>query len=124
MTRMQPGTIPAAVGTARAAPQPLPVAAHRRGHGRDAPRAEAAPEPIRFRPPEPEPPEEPSRPRSRRWFVPASSRGMAYTLYSDRSIEAELPIGTVRFGSIAELQDHVMRTGTKPTSTSRTSARR
>lgn len=30
--------------------------------------------------------------------------GMAYTLYSDGSIEAELPQGTVRFGSIAELR--------------------
>jgi len=39
--------------------------------------------------------------------------GMAYTLYADGSIEAELPIGTVRFNSIAELQDHVMRTGTE-----------
>jgi hypothetical protein len=37
--------------------------------------------------------------------------GMAYTLYADGSIEAELPIGTVRFNSIAELQDHVTRTG-------------
>lgn len=39
--------------------------------------------------------------------------GMAYTLYADGSIEAELPIGTVRFGSIAELQEHVKRTGTE-----------
>lgn len=37
--------------------------------------------------------------------------GMAYTLYSDRSIEAELPAGTVRFGSIEELQEHVKRAG-------------
>ena len=37
--------------------------------------------------------------------------GMAYTLYADGSIEAELAIGTVRFNSIAELQDHVTRTG-------------
>jgi len=37
--------------------------------------------------------------------------GMAYTLYSDGSIEAELPIGTVRFNSLAELQEHVTRTG-------------
>jgi hypothetical protein len=37
--------------------------------------------------------------------------GMAYTLYADGSIEAELPIGTVRFASIDELQDHVNRTG-------------
>ena len=33
--------------------------------------------------------------------------GMAYTLYADGSIEAELPQGTVRFGSIAELRSHV-----------------
>jgi hypothetical protein len=37
--------------------------------------------------------------------------GMAYTLYTDGSIEAELPIGTVRFASIEELQDHVSQTG-------------
>jgi hypothetical protein len=37
--------------------------------------------------------------------------GMAYTLYTDGSIEAELGIGTVRFNSIADLQDHVTRTG-------------
>jgi len=37
--------------------------------------------------------------------------GMAYTLYADGSIEAELPIGTVRFASIEELQDHVNQTG-------------
>lgn len=37
--------------------------------------------------------------------------GMAYTLYSDRSIEAELPAGLVRFGSIEELQEHVRRAG-------------
>jgi hypothetical protein len=37
--------------------------------------------------------------------------GMAYTLYSDRSIEAELPAGTVRFNSLAELQEHVKRAG-------------
>ncbi len=32
---------------------------------------------------------------------------MAYTLYSDGSIEAELPQGTVRFGSIAELRGYL-----------------
>jgi hypothetical protein len=37
--------------------------------------------------------------------------GMAYTLYNDGSIEAELPIGTVRFASVEELQDHVSHTG-------------
>jgi hypothetical protein len=33
--------------------------------------------------------------------------GMAYTLYADGSIEAKLPTGTVRFGSIAELRAHI-----------------
>jgi hypothetical protein len=33
--------------------------------------------------------------------------GMAYTLYSDGSIEAQLPQGTLRFGSIAELRNHI-----------------
>jgi hypothetical protein len=36
--------------------------------------------------------------------------GMAYTLYSDGSIEAELPSGTVRFASIAELREHLAKT--------------
>ena len=33
--------------------------------------------------------------------------GMAYTLYSDGSIEADLPLGTLRFGSITELRNHI-----------------
>ncbi|MGB6538720.1 MAG: hypothetical protein WBF58_22485, partial [Xanthobacteraceae bacterium] len=33
--------------------------------------------------------------------------GMAYTLYSDGSIEAQLPGGTLRFDSIAELRNHI-----------------
>ena len=33
--------------------------------------------------------------------------GMAYTLYSDGSIEAQLPQGMLRFGSIAELRTHI-----------------
>jgi hypothetical protein len=32
---------------------------------------------------------------------------MAYTLYSDGSIEAELSQGTVRFASVAELRDYI-----------------
>ena len=39
--------------------------------------------------------------------------GMAYTLYSDGSIEAELPVGTMRFASLEELREHVARTGTQ-----------
>jgi len=33
--------------------------------------------------------------------------GMAYTLYSDGSIDAELPQGKLRFGSIRALRDHI-----------------
>ena len=33
--------------------------------------------------------------------------GMAYTLYSDGSIEAQLPGGTMRFSSITELRSHI-----------------
>jgi hypothetical protein len=33
--------------------------------------------------------------------------GMAYTLYSDGSIEAQLPQGILRFGSITELRNHI-----------------
>ncbi len=36
--------------------------------------------------------------------------GMAYTLYSDGSIEAALPQGTLRFGSISALRDHIEST--------------
>ena len=35
--------------------------------------------------------------------------GMAYTLYVDGSIEAELPQGTLRFASINELRDHLAK---------------
>jgi hypothetical protein len=33
--------------------------------------------------------------------------GMAYTLFSDGSIEADLPQGKLRFGSITELRNHI-----------------
>jgi hypothetical protein len=36
--------------------------------------------------------------------------GMAYTLYSDGSIEAELPSGTIRFESINDLRMHLEKT--------------
>lgn len=36
--------------------------------------------------------------------------GMAYTLYSDGSIEALLPQGMLRFGSIGALRDHIENT--------------
>ena len=34
-------------------------------------------------------------------------KGMPYTLYSDGSIEAQLPEDTLRFGSITELRNHI-----------------
>ena len=37
--------------------------------------------------------------------------GMAYTLYTDGSIEAQLPQGTVHFGSIEELRIHLEHNG-------------
>jgi hypothetical protein len=37
--------------------------------------------------------------------------GMAYTLYSDGSIEAELPGGTLRFRSITDLRSHIEQNG-------------
>jgi len=37
--------------------------------------------------------------------------GMAYTLYSDGAIEAQLPSGTIRFASINELRMHLEKAG-------------
>ncbi len=37
--------------------------------------------------------------------------GMAYSLYSDGSIEAQLPEGMIRFSSIDELRDHLDQRG-------------
>lgn len=39
--------------------------------------------------------------------------GMGYTLYTDGSIEAELPQGTARFASIAELREHLEKNTAK-----------
>lgn len=71
--------------------------------------------------PSPPPPEEavepapPAQPEPPPQEFPASVtvlksgvvEGMAYTLYSDGSIEAQLPQGTLRFGSITELRNHI-----------------
>lgn len=50
---------------------------------------------------------EPGPPRSATILKSGVVDGMAYTLYADGSIEAQLPQGTVRFGSIAELRAHI-----------------
>jgi hypothetical protein len=51
--------------------------------------------------------QEPASPRSATILKSGVVDGMAYTLYADGSIEAQLPQGTVRFGSIAELRAHI-----------------
>jgi hypothetical protein len=59
------------------------------------------------RPPEPVGNAAPAGPAVRSGII----GGMAYTLYADGSIEAELPLGTMRFASIEDLRAHVARTG-------------
>jgi hypothetical protein len=89
-------------------PPPLPMLPDERRRPRYPSDAAAASEPLpRFRPSAPSSAAQPDTTVVRSGVI----GGMAYTLYADGSIEAELPIGTVRFGSIAELQDHVLRTG-------------
>jgi hypothetical protein len=70
------------------------------------------PEPLQFQFREPTPEPRPAAPASE---APATVSilksgvvdGMAYTLYSDGSIEAQLPQGMLRFGSITELRNHI-----------------
>jgi hypothetical protein len=65
-------------------------------------------------PPEPvRPPPLPEVPASAAVSVLKSGvvEGMAYTLYSDGSIEAKLPQGTLRFGSISALRSHIENNG-------------
>lgn len=50
---------------------------------------------------------EPSRPEPVSVLKSGVVDGMAYTLYTDGSIEAELAQGVVRFGSIEELRNHL-----------------
>ena len=54
-----------------------------------------------------EPPRVEREPRSVAILKSGVVDGMAYPLYADGSIEAQLPHGTVRFGSIAELRAHI-----------------
>ena len=70
------------------------------------------PEPVQFqfREPAPEPrPVEPApeAPATVSILKSGVVDGMAYTLYSDGSIEAQLPQGMLRFGSITELRNHI-----------------
>ena len=103
------------------APRPEP-----RPSRMELPKPEAKPPEPRFEPPpmarermEP-PPVAPPRERIEPVAAPPASEprpiailksgvidGMAYTLYTDGSIEAELPQGTMRFASIDELRAHL-----------------
>ena len=70
------------------------------------------PEPLQFQFKEPAPEPRPAAPAPEA-PTPVSILksgvvdGMAYTLYSDGSIEAQLPQGMLRFGSITELRNHI-----------------
>ena len=66
-----------------------------------APRREPVVEPA------PEAPAEAQRPEPVSVLKSGVVDGMAYTLYTDGSIEAELAQGVVRFGSIEELRNHL-----------------
>jgi hypothetical protein len=73
----------------------------------DAEPADAEPET-----PQAEPPVQESREQAEERYAVSILKsgvvdGMAYTLYSDGSIEAEMPQGTMRFASIMELRAHL-----------------
>ncbi len=65
------------------------------------PRIDPVPEPVESRA------AEPARPEPASVLKSGVVDGMAYTLYTDGSIEAELAQGVVRFGSIEELRNHL-----------------
>jgi hypothetical protein len=74
------------------------------------------PEPVQFQFREPAPEPRPAAPAPEAPTMVSILKsgvvdGMAYTLYSDGSIEAQLPQGMLRFGSIAELRNHIEQTG-------------
>jgi hypothetical protein len=94
-------------------------AAPRRGGQAAAQVAAPAPLPIVHEPVSPAEPVQPPPlpdPGVSRSSAPVSVlksgvvEGMAYTLYSDGSIEAQLPQGTLRFGSISALRSHIENT--------------
>jgi hypothetical protein len=90
-----------------------------RREGQAAPTQVTAPSrpPIVHEPASPrEPDQAPPLPEAPATAAPVSVlksgvvEGMAYTLYSDGSIEAQLPQGTLRFGSISALRNHIENT--------------
>src|SRR5262249_4819567 len=79
-------------------PPPSPMAARIREEAREQERRRDMPQP----PPAPQPAE-----RSPAILKSGVIDGMAYTLYADGSIEAELPQGTVKFASVDALRAHL-----------------
>jgi hypothetical protein len=84
----------------------------------EPPRIEQRPEPPRAEPPRIEQRPELLRPESLRGEprpVSVLKSGvideMAYTLFTDGSIEAQMPDGTMRFASIEELRRHLDQNG-------------
>ena len=88
-----------------------PAEAKPKGPAAREPQQEAKVEPIAREPLAAGKRGEPEVPKPRNVAVLKSGvvDGMAYTLYVDGSIEAELPQGTVRFASIHELRNHLSK---------------
>jgi len=88
--------------------------------GRDKAAGQPAAPAVPSPPQEPRPAPEPAHAAAAPAATPATGpvsvlksgvvEGMAYTLYSDGSIEAQLPQGTLRFGSISALRNHIENT--------------
>jgi hypothetical protein len=75
----------------------------------EPPRVEQRPDPIRHEPIHPEPIHPEPRPLS--VLKSGVIDEMAYTLFTDGSIEAQMPDGTMRFASIEELRHHLDQNG-------------
>ena len=73
----------------------------------EAPPREAAAPPASHPDPKAPKPRHGNKPRTVAILKSGVVDGMGYTLYVDGSIEAELPQGTLRFGSINELRSHL-----------------
>jgi hypothetical protein len=86
-----------------------PAEAKPKGPAAREPRQEAKLEPTAREPLATAKRGEPEAPRNVAILKSGVVDGMAYTLYVDGSIEAELPQGTVRFASIHELRNHLAK---------------
>jgi hypothetical protein len=111
----RPGVQPRVEDTSKPQAQPAPEAVVM-AEPRPAPAAPpavapapvaAAPAVMEERHAEPPPRSPPEEARATAVLKSGVVDGMAYTLYADGSIVAQLPQGTVRFGSIAELRAHI-----------------